>query len=205
LPPVSFSLGLADYSERHREQYRNWRSDFGWRKGFPIWGTRVSRNLVFARQRLSIDNLLDAEVILASGEIVHANANENTDLFWALRGTRDLSISNFSGAGPNFGVVTEFTFQAYDQENAVWSGVVIYTPDKIPDVVKAVEEFRKNQPTQSALAIGIGCAPGTAIPTILISPFWNGSEEKGRQLYKPFFDIGPMVEMMESRPYVKQA
>ena len=49
---------------------------------------------------LSIDNLLEAEVILANGKQVKASAKENTDLFWALR-----------GGGGNFGVVVSFLFK----------------------------------------------------------------------------------------------
>lgn len=78
-------------------------------------------------------------MVLASGQIVHANEKENQDLFWALRGNVLYCRISHLGAGPNFGVVTQFTFQAYDQSNDVWSGVIIYTPDKIPAVVAAVE------------------------------------------------------------------
>jgi hypothetical protein len=99
--------------------------------------------------------------------------------------------------------VTEFIFQAYDQGD-VWSGVVIYTPDKIPAVVEAVDKYYKIAPANSALAVGIGCPPGSNIPTILISPFYNGSEADGRQNFKSFFDIGPVMEMLETKPYVKQ-
>ncbi len=49
---------------------------------------------------LSIDNLLEAEVVLANGNLVKTSANENTDLFWALR-----------GGGGNFGVVVSFLFK----------------------------------------------------------------------------------------------
>ncbi len=51
---------------------------------------------------LTIDNLVGAEVVLANGEMVRANKDENSDLFWALR-----------GGGGNFGVVTTFEYKLH--------------------------------------------------------------------------------------------
>ncbi|MCK9898849.1 twin-arginine translocation pathway signal protein [Parafrankia colletiae] len=55
------------------------------------------------RHGLTCDQLLSAEVVLASGEIIRVDGERDADLFWALRG----------GGGGNFGVVTSFTFATY--------------------------------------------------------------------------------------------
>src|SRR5438034_2673587 len=65
---------------------------------------------------LTIDNLLSADVVLADGRFVKANAEENADLFWALR-----------GGGGNFGVVTAFTFQLHPVDT-VYGGPMLYWP-----------------------------------------------------------------------------
>ena len=63
---------------------------------------------------LTIDNLLEADVVLADGRFVVANERENADLFWALR-----------GGGGNFGVVTSFLFRAQPVKN-VYAGPIFW-------------------------------------------------------------------------------
>jgi FAD/FMN-containing dehydrogenase len=73
---------------------------------------------------LALDCLLSCEVVLANGDIVTASREESPDLFWALR-----------GAGPNFGIVTHFTSQAFVQGES-WAGFLGYAPDKLPAVIE---------------------------------------------------------------------
>ena len=64
---------------------------------------------------LACDNLLSAQVVLASGELVTASEKDNPDLFWAIR-----------GGGGNFGVVVDFTFRAHELGPEVALAVVFY-------------------------------------------------------------------------------
>lgn len=83
------------------------------------------------RRGLALDCLLECEVVLASGEIVTASRDENPDLFWALR-----------GAGPNFGIVTTFTSQAYPMGDS-YAGFLAYPPEKLTSVVEFGNKFSK--------------------------------------------------------------
>ena len=78
---------------------------------------------------LTIDNLLAADVVLADGRFVTASAEDNADLFWALR-----------GGGGNFGIVTSFLFQAHPVE-MVCAGPMLWELKDAADMMKWYREF----------------------------------------------------------------
>jgi hypothetical protein len=78
---------------------------------------------------LTIDNLLEAEVVLASGERVRAAADENPDLFWAIR-----------GGGGNFGVVTSFLFRLHEVGTVI-GGPTFWAVEQSAEVLTAYREF----------------------------------------------------------------
>jgi FAD/FMN-containing dehydrogenase len=78
---------------------------------------------------LTIDNLLSADLVLADGNFVNANAQENQDLFWAIR-----------GGGGNFGVVTSFTFKLHPIR-MIYGGPLFYELNEAADVMRWYREF----------------------------------------------------------------
>ena len=90
----------------------------------------------FTRQYgLSIDNLLSVDMVLADGSFVSANADQNKDLFWAVR-----------GGGGNFGVVTAFTFKLHPIDT-VYAGPILYEMSEAKEVMRWYDNMlRKDMP-----------------------------------------------------------
>jgi FAD/FMN-containing dehydrogenase len=78
---------------------------------------------------LTIDNLIGADVVLADGRLVTASAEDNADLFWAVR-----------GGGGNFGVVTSFLFRA-SPVGSVYGGPIFWPLDKAPELLRFWRDF----------------------------------------------------------------
>jgi FAD/FMN-containing dehydrogenase len=83
---------------------------------------------------LTIDNLLSADVVLANGTFVKANAEEHPDLFWAIR-----------GGGGNFGVVTAFTFKLHPIDT-IYGGPMLYELSETAEVMKWYRAFITTAP-----------------------------------------------------------
>ncbi len=83
---------------------------------------------------LTIDSLLGVDMVLADGQFVTANATDNPDLYWAVR-----------GGGGNFGVVTSFLFQGHPV-HTVYGGPMMWPMDQALDVLKYWQEFITSAP-----------------------------------------------------------
>lgn len=150
---------------------------------------------------LVIDNLLECTVVLANGRIVKSSNEENADLFWGLR-----------GAGQNFGVVSEFKFQAYDQGD-MWAGFLMFppTPDHITKVVEVCNSIVMTGPDGNSKATGkADCAFGILKPppaggqiVFFVGVVFDGPEEQGKELFKDLLDLGPMMSTMAMVTYEK--
>ena len=85
---------------------------------------------------LTIDNLLEADVVLADGTFVPANDHQNEDLFWALR-----------GGGGNFGVVTSFTFRLHPVETVV-AGPMLWPLDRAAEALRMYDQLLADGPDE---------------------------------------------------------
>lgn len=83
---------------------------------------------------LTIDNLISADVVLHDGNLVHADKNENADLFWALR-----------GGGGNFGVVTSFEYRLHPVKNVI-AGPLFWPIDQLETTMKWYRDWLPGMP-----------------------------------------------------------
>jgi FAD/FMN-containing dehydrogenase len=103
---------------------------------------------------LTIDNLLEADVVLADGTFVTASKKDNSDLFWALR-----------GGGGNFGVVTSFLFQAH-AVSMVFAGPIFWDAKHGVEIMRSYAEFLRNAPEGArCLRRPKGCAFDGPVPS----------------------------------------
>jgi FAD/FMN-containing dehydrogenase len=97
---------------------------------------------------LTVDNLVEAELVTASGDIVRASATDHPDLFWALR-----------GGGGNFGVVSAFRFSLHPVGPTVVAGPVLWAADDTADVLRFYRDFVAEAPDELGTVVRLGTVP----------------------------------------------
>jgi len=106
------------------------------------------------RAGLSIDNLVSAQIVTADGEIRRAAADENADLFWAIR-----------GGGGNFGVVTEFEFRLHEAGPLIQLGLPFWGLDQGRDVLRLARDvFATLPPDINIIIAGMNAPPAPFVP-----------------------------------------
>jgi hypothetical protein len=136
---------------------------------------------------LAIDNLLEAELVLASGERVRASEDENPDLFWAIR-----------GGGGNFGVVTSFLFRLHDVDTVV-AGPTFWPVELASEVLTVYREFLPQAPRElNGFFLFTTVPPAPPFPEELhlrkvCGVVWchTGTEEEAAAAMAPLLDALP--------------
>lgn len=148
---------------------------------------------------LAVDNLLGVELVTADGERVHANADENPDLFWALH-----------GGGGNFGIATAITLKLHELP-AFAIALLLYRPESAPDAVRTFRDVIESGPDE----VGGGVLFFTGPPDDLVPPSlvgrlvcgvlltYAGAERDMRVYAEPLLALPHEAQTVGAMPYAE--
>jgi len=149
----------------------------------------------------TVDTLLEAEVVTADGKMRRAAADENAELFWALR-----------GGGGNFGVVTSFLFRLFEVGPKVTAGLIAFDGSRTDEVLACLAELG-GSPRELTCACTLRAAPPAPFlpkdfhgkPMIAVVVCHSGSPEQARSDLAPIRALGkPVADLVVERPYLEQ-
>ena len=141
---------------------------------------------------LSIDNLMAVNVVTADGEFRRANATENPDLFWGVR-----------GGGGNFGIVTSFEFRLHPMQRQVIAGQIVYPIAKAREVLQVLADYGPAAPDELELQLVMTKPAGAAPGVILFAVCYSGPANKADAALAPLRKLGtPLVDQVGPMDYV---
>ncbi len=147
---------------------------------------------------LTLDNLLEADVLLASGKLVTASATTNEELFWAIR-----------GGGGNFGIVTSFLFRAHPVSTIV-GGPTLYQLDQAEDVLRWYRDFMPAAPPElNGFFAFLTVPPAPPFPEHLhlkkmagIVWCYSGDPARAAEVLAPIHTFGPpALDAIQPMPF----
>jgi FAD/FMN-containing dehydrogenase len=146
---------------------------------------------VARRFGLAIDNLTAVEVVTADGRIVHADPDENADLYWGVR-----------GGGGNFGIVTSFVFQLHPMERQVLGGQLVFPIERARDLLEVFGQYGSSAPDDLYFDPFIGLPPGGGKGVAGLSICYSGPADRADQVLAPIRKLGtPMADGLKAMDY----
>ena len=145
---------------------------------------------------LTIDSLLAAEIVTADGEVRHASATENPDLFWAIR-----------GGGGNFGVVTRLEFRLHEMPH--FTGGILVLP-ATPETIAGFVAVSLAAPDElSTIGNVMPCPPLPFVPTDVHGKLvifgmiaYAGDDESAQRAIAPLRALAtPIADMVKPMQY----
>jgi FAD/FMN-containing dehydrogenase len=150
---------------------------------------------------LTIDQLLSVEVVTADGDVLHASATSNPDLFWGVR-----------GGGGNFGIVTGFKYRVHPVGPIVLSGLLLWPLDEGRAVGRFYRHWADSAPDDLTTMLVLRRAPAIDLvpkalhgqPIVAVGACWAGSVDQGEKVLEPIRRFGSrIVDLIAPRPFVE--
>ncbi len=151
------------------------------------------------KHALTVDNLLETEVVTAAGDLLRASGRENPELFWGIR-----------GGGGNLGIVTSFKYRLHDIGPEVLSGLVIHPFEVARDAFPFYREFAATLPDELSVWVVMRHAPPLPfLPEdfhgrlmLVFATVHAGDPEEGERLLAPLREWGdPVADVIQLNPY----
>jgi FAD/FMN-containing dehydrogenase len=148
---------------------------------------------------LSIDSLRSATVVCADGSVHVASADNDADLFWALR-----------GGGGNFGVVTDFDFDAHPLGPVVAFAGVMYSTRDAAEILPRWRDHLADAPDEvTSVAVGISMPADPSLPEavhnqscLVIGGVYAGDVDEGMNVLEPLRQLGtPLADISGPTPF----
>src|SRR5690242_2946135 len=131
---------------------------------------------------LALDNVVAAEVVTANGEVVHASAQKNPELFWAIR-----------GGGGNFGIVTAFEFAAHPTTD-VFFGKIAFAASEAATVLQGWAEYLRTAPAELTSTADVANPfRGPGAPVEIYVAFDGDDPELAAQAIDPIRRLGAVT------------
>jgi FAD/FMN-containing dehydrogenase len=153
------------------------------------------------RWGLTSDNVAGIELVTAEGRVTYACAEENPDLFWALR-----------GGGGNFGVATRFDYKLYPVGPEIVGGIIAWPAEEAPRVLQLYRELAGSAPPELTLVALMRLAPPApwlpkeihGKPIVAMMACYSGRLEDGERTVAPIKALGkPAGDLLVRRPYAQ--
>ncbi|HEV7527576.1 MAG TPA: FAD-binding oxidoreductase [Solirubrobacteraceae bacterium] len=141
---------------------------------------------------LALDNLISAEVVLASGDVVKASEDSERDLFWALR-----------GGGGNFGIVTWFEYRVHPL-STVLGGAILHPLPAAPAVLSNFRDLNTGTSDELTTAAAFLHAPDGSGGKLCGPALCHVGEDPDRAEgeVRPFREFGtPAADLVQRMPY----
>lgn len=147
------------------------------------------------------DNVVSMEVVSADGTVLRAAADENADLFWALR-----------GGGGNFGIVTSFEYKLHPVGPEILGGAVVWRGEDTAQVLDFCHHFTDTTPRETTCVAVLRRAPPAPWlpaelhdkPIIAVFVCHSGDIEEGEKIVAPLRALGkPVADIITRRPYTQ--
>ena len=132
---------------------------------------------------LALDNVQSVDVVTANGKLVHANAQQNSDLYWGVR-----------GGGGNFGVVTNFEFKLHPMNRKVIAGNVMFPLSEMKNALNFYADYAASCPDELYLDFVAISQPGSSDGIAIIHACYSGPPNQAEAVLAPINKAGKALQ-----------